>query len=150
MSTRPPPLVPLPAELPADAGDPMDPSPGRFPRVDALFAGEPPPPPREAAPLIRRLKLTLAVAVPLDLLGIPCWTGVPGAAITLYAWLLADEEVVRVDEGVYEPDAAEELLRLRAIARWALYFSVVSFFLQGLLLATSFYDTWFATLLRLF
>ena len=42
------------------------------------------------------------------------------------------------------------LLRLRAIARWALYFSVVSFFLQGLLLATSFYDTWFATLLRLF
>lgn len=150
MSRKAPPLAPLPTELPSEAGDPMDSTPGRFPTVDALFAGEPPPPPREAAPLIRRLRLVLMVAVPLDVLGIPCWTGVPGAAITLYAWLLADEEIVRVEEGQYEQDAAEELLRLRRIARWALYFSVVSFFVQGVLLATSFYDTWFSTLLRLF
>ncbi|MEC8422981.1 MAG: hypothetical protein VX000_04340 [Myxococcota bacterium] len=108
-------------------------------RVDALFAGEPPPPPVSAGPRIRRLQRLLAVAIPLDLLGIPCWTGVPGAVLTLWAYLQADAEMARIDAGVYAGEDAASLLRLRSIATWSLYFCVASFLVQAWLLSTPFY-----------
>jgi len=108
-------------------------------RVDALFAGEPPPVPLPAAPRIRRLERILAVAIPLDLLGIPCWTGVPGAVLTLWAYLQADAEMARIDAGMYGGEDAARLLRLRSISTWTLYFCVVSFLVQAWLLSTSLY-----------
>lgn len=108
----------------------------RSEKVDALFAGEPPPPPLAAGPRIRRLRWLLAVAIPLDLLGIPCWTGVPGAALTLVAWLAADCETARIEAGQYAPADAAALLRLRRLAAWALGFCVVSLVVQIWLLST--------------
>ena len=106
-------------------------------RVDALFAGDPPPEPLEARPRIRRLRQTLAVAIPLDLLGIPCWTGVPGAALTLWAWLEADSQMAAIKSGLYNSEDAATLIRLRSFSAWALGFCMASLLLQIYLLSTS-------------
>ena len=119
-------------------GEPGDPD-RVVSKVDALFAGEPPPAPLAAGPRIRRLQGILAIAIPLDLLGIPCWTGVPGAVLTLWAYLQTDAEMARIDAGVYAGEDAARLLRLRSISTWALYFCVVSFLIQAWLLSTPFY-----------
>jgi hypothetical protein len=123
------------SDLPGDLEDPALP----MSKVEALFAGEPPPAPLVAGPRIRRLQGILAIAIPLDLLGIPCWTGVPGAVLTLWAYLQADAEMARIDAGVYAGEDAARLLRLRSISTWALYFCVVSFLVQAWLLSTPFY-----------
>ena len=115
-------------------------------RVDALFSGEPARPTVPAGPRIRQLSLVLAVAVPLDLLGIPCWTGVPGAILTLWAYLSADAEMARIEAGTYSGEDAARLLRLRSIATWALYFCVASFLGQAWLLSTQFYTSMLAAL----
>lgn len=122
------------------------PVPAAFPRVEALFAGEPPPPPAEAGPKIRKLKILLAIGIPLDLLGIPCWTGVIGAAITLWAWLVADAELIRIEHGEYTGDDAARLLRLRSWTNWALGFCVVSLIVQAWLLSTPIYGQLFRML----
>lgn len=118
-----------------------------WPRVDALFAGELPPPPVEAGPRIRRLQRTLAVAIPLDVLGVCCWTGVPGAALTLYAWLLADGEVARVEAGEYTTEDAAQLMRLRTISAWTLGFCVVSLVLQIVLFNSTLYGLFYDRLI---
>ena len=118
-------------------------------RVEALFSGEPPPPPADPAPRIRRLRLVLALAAPLLLLAIPCWTGVPGGALALLAFVLADAELVRIEGGLYSAEACDTLLRLRARARLALLVAIATFLVQIGLLATSFYDLWLEVLLRL-
>ena len=109
-------------------------------KVDALFAGEPPPPPIEAAPKLRLIRGALIVAAPLDLLGVFCWTGVPGAALTLWAWLQADGEMARIEAGEYDSDDAAAMMRLRAVSGWLLGFCVLSLLLQAWLLTTSFYN----------
>lgn len=116
------------------------PAPSDYARVDALFAGEPPAPPREAAPTLRRLRMVLMFAIPLDALGIFCWTGVPGAALTLYAYLASDAEMAHIEAGEYSPEDAAVLSRLRSIATFFLYFSVVSFLVQTTLFARGFYN----------
>lgn len=109
-------------------------------KVDALFAGEPVKGPESAAVRIRSLTLVLAVAIPMDLLGILCFTGVPGALLTLWAWLSADGEVPRIEAGTYLPEDAARLLQLRRIALWALVYSVASLIVQAWLLGTDFYE----------
>lgn len=109
-------------------------------KVDALFAGEPPPPPVEAAPRLRAIRAALIVATPLDLLGVLCWTGVPGAAITLWAWLQADGEMARVEAGEYSSEDAAAMMRLRSMSGWLLGFCVLSLLVQAYLLTTSFYS----------
>jgi hypothetical protein len=71
------------------------------------------------------------------LLGIPCWTGVPGAALTLWAWLEADAQMAAIKAGLYNSDDAATLIRLRSFSAWALGFCVVSLLLQIYLLSTS-------------
>lgn len=124
-----------------------EPEADAWPRVDALFAGELPPPPVEAGPRIRRLRRTLAVAIPLDVLGVCCWTGVPGAALTLYAWLLADGEVARVEAGEYTTEDAAQLMRLRTISAWTLGFCVVSLILQIVLFNSTLYGRFYDRLI---
>ena len=152
-ATSPPPREPV--EAPAAPEGPAGPEPAAaaeppaaleaasvsdFPRVDELFAGEPPPPPREAAATLRRLRAVLLFAIPLDALGIFCWTGVPGAALTLYAYLASDAEMAHIEAGEYSPDDAAALSRLRSISTFFLYFSVVSFIIQTTLFARGFYN----------
>ncbi|MEL6349441.1 MAG: hypothetical protein AAFV53_40435, partial [Myxococcota bacterium] len=112
-------------------------------KVDALFAGEPPPPPIEATPRLRTIRNALIVALPMNLLGIPCWTGVPGAALTLWVWLQADSEMARVEAGQYASDDAALMMQYRAASGWLLAFCVVSLLTQIYLLTGSFYtDLW--------
>jgi hypothetical protein len=114
-----------------------------FPRVDALFSGEPPPPLLDGGPPRRVIRRILCFAIPLDLLAIPLWTGVPGAILTLWAWLRADAEAQRVEEGRYEDADSAALLRLRRVARAALIFILLSFVLQIWLLGQPAYTEFY-------
>jgi hypothetical protein len=108
--------------------------------VDELFSGEPPKKPVDVGARIRRIRQILYVAIPLDVLGIPCWTGVPGALLTLWAWLATDAEVARIEAGDYAHEDATRLLTLRRVTFWALMLSVISLVLQTGLLSTPFYE----------
>ena len=101
-----------------------------FPRVDALFAGEPPIPKLDGKPIIRSIRRILWVAIPLDVLAIPLWTGVPGALLTLWAWLKADSAMRLVQDGRFDVADARVLRRQRKLAAWALIFISLSFLLQ--------------------
>ena len=107
-------------------------------KVDALFSGDLPLPPSELGPQLDRLRQTLWVAIALDVLGIPCWTSVPGAILTLYVWLSTDTDT-NPDE-LHSTDELAQLGRLRKTATWALVFCVASLMAQIFLLSTSFYE----------
>lgn len=106
-------------------------------RVDALFAGEPPAPAAALGPRIRAIRAVLALGLPLSLLGIPCWTGVPGAALTLWAYSLADGALT--DSGSAAPDELARLASLRRTAVGGLVFAGLSFVVQAWLLSQPFY-----------
>lgn len=127
-----------PAPLPA--------APERWSRVDALFAGEPPPPPVDVRPRVRRLRAIIAVALVLDLLGL-LLTVVPGAAMTLWAWLAADAESERLEAGTYDEQSAAAVLGIRSVARWAMIFCVFCLVAQATLLHRGFYDPIWARLI---
>jgi hypothetical protein len=107
-------------------------------KVDALFSGDLPLPPSELGPRLERLRQTLWVAIALDVLGIPCWTSVPGAILTLYVWLSTDTDTNPDD--LHSTDELAQLGRLRKTATWALVFCVASLMAQIFLLSTSFYE----------
>jgi hypothetical protein len=119
-----------------------------FSRVDVLFGGEPPRALVDPTPRIRRLTVLLAVAIPLDLLGITCFTGVPGAFLTLLAYLMADGEVAQVKAGRYpEGPSASRMLRLRTVSAWAMVFTILSFVAQIALFWGGFYDVFYRPVL---
>lgn len=121
----------------------------RWERVDTLFAGEPPPPPVDVGPRVRRLQWIIGVALTLDLLGLLV-TVVPGAIMTLWAWLAADAEAERIEAGAYDEHAAAAVVNLRNLARWAMLFCVFCLVAQAALLHRGFYDRiWSALLLQL-
>lgn len=109
-----------------------------YPRVDALFDGEPALPALDPAPRLRRITLLLLVAIPLDLLGVTCFTGVPGALLTLWAYLSADAEQALVDAGRYPEGAmVRRLGRLRAVALWAMVLTITLLVVQIVLFTTT-------------
>jgi len=117
-------------------------------RVDELFAGEPPPPPVDVGPRIRRLRLMVGVAVLLDVLGLMV-TVVPGAVVTLWAWLAADAEAARIEAGGYDEAAAAQVVGMRNIARWAMVACVLCLLAQAWLLHNGFYNPLWAALVDL-
>ena len=118
-----------------------------FQRVDALFAGEPPPPLLDGESPQRFIRRLLYVAIPLDLLAIPLWTGVPGALLTLWAWLRADAEARQVGAGRYSEEDGRAILRLRRVAQGALVFILLSFMVQIWLLTRPEYTALYRGLL---
>ena len=118
-------------------------------KVDALFAGEPPPSEAELGTRIRRLRWTLALAAPMVVLGLVLWTTVPGALLALWAWVRLEDEVAAVAEGRVTGEEAQALRRLHGVARWLLVFCVGWLVLQGWLLSTSFYETVWGVLVLL-
>ena len=135
----PPPDAPLDAPL-SDAS---------LARVEALFAGEPEAPAREAGPSLLRIRLLLALSLPFNLLGIPCGIGVPGGILTLWAYLLADAEMIRVEDGLYSDEDAAAFQRARLWSGRMLTLCVVSFAVQVVLLMTEPYQRWLTELLSL-
>lgn len=114
-------------------------------RVDALFSGEPPPPPVDVAPRVKRLQLIVGIAVFLDIVGLLV-TVVPGAVATLWAWLNADAEAARIEAGGYDEAAAAAVMGIRNVARWAMLFCVVCLLAQAWLLHKGFYNMVWAAL----
>lgn len=137
----------LGAEPPVEGAAAAPLSAASLARVDALFAGEPEAPPQRAGPALRKIWALLALAAPFNLLGIPCGVGVPGGALTLWAYLAADAELGRVEDGLYGEEDALAVQRARSWAGWALVFCVVSFVLQVFLLMSEPYQAWLLRLL---
>ncbi len=109
-------------------------------KVDALFDGDPPAPPEPAEPRLRAIRGMLWVGIPLVILGVPCWTSVPGAALALWAWMSTDAELLRIEAGAYSPEDAARLMVLRKRASIVLVLCVVTLVLQIFLLGTHFYE----------
>jgi hypothetical protein len=106
--------------------------------VDDLFERERPV---VAAPdRLRTIRRLLFFATPLNLLGIACFTGVPGAILTLLAWQLADEELARVDSGALPADRRAPVRGLRQVAFAQLGFCVLSLATQIALFGMGFYS----------
>tara|TARA_B100000530_G_scaffold87962_1_gene53483 strand:+ start:1873 stop:2259 length:387 start_codon:yes stop_codon:yes gene_type:complete len=115
-------------------------------RVDALFSGNLPQPTPDAGNRILRLQRVLYIAIALDVLGIPCWTSVPGSVLTLWVWLSTDTDVSRIENGEYTDTEAVRLMRLRKITSWALAFCVCSLVIQIGLLSTTFYERFWGSI----
>ncbi len=116
-------------------------------KVDALFAGDlPTSTPLEAQKRLKRLHRTLWLAIALDVLGLPCWTSVPGAILTLGVWLATDADLVRIEAGEYSDEDASFLMRIRRIASAALVLCVASLVIQIFLLSTTFYERFWGSL----
>ena len=110
--------------------------------VDDLFS--PPGASGDAAPPVvdrlRRARLILGIALPLNLFGVFCFTGVPGAVLALVGWQLADEEVARVESGAIPKDQLRPAGRWRNFAFLQLVFAMFSLTIQFLLLSAGIYD----------
>lgn len=125
----------------------MSEAPSPLSDVDALFTGDPPLPRIDATRTLRRLGLILAIAIPLDGLGIFCWTTVPGAVLTIWAWLIADGQMALVEAGQLEEKDANRVILARRVAGAALAGCVLSMIMQLWLLSTNFYRVLWGPLL---
>ena len=108
-------------------------------RVDNLFTGGEPDQRLAQTGWISAL---LAVAIPLDILGVLSCTSVPGAGVTLLAWWLVDREMALLESGVILVESAPRLNRLKQITMGALAFCGISLLFQIVLLSTGFYEGW--------
>jgi len=121
--------------------------------VDDLFAPEPLPGGRPAPPPVdrlRRVRVILGVALPLNLVGVFCLTGVPGAILTLVAWQLADEEVARAEAGVVPKEQLPRARRARDFAFGQLVFVLLSLTAQVALFTFGVYDALLEAVVALF
>ena len=109
-------------------------------RVNALFSGDMPPPPTDYGPRFRTIEQTLWAAIVLNVLGIPCWTSVPGALLTLWAWLATDTDAALSSDEHMSSTDTEHLARLRKRATATLIFCVAALLVQIILLSTTFYE----------
>jgi hypothetical protein len=108
-------------------------------KVDALFSGLGTEVPSQATRPVSRTQRLLAIAIVLNILGLPCWTSVPGAVLTLWVWMSLDTEMARVEAGAYSEADTAALLSLRRYASLTLVLCVVCLVVQIALLSTTFY-----------
>ncbi len=105
-------------------------------RVDELFgegAGAP-------APRLGWIYFLLVSGLLLAVLGMLC-TSVPGALLVLFAWLIVEQEVDRLESGYLPADTAPTLARARSRTGAGLVTVVLLFFVQATLLcSTSLYE----------
>jgi len=121
--------------------------------VDDLFAPEPLPGGPPAPPPVdrlRRVRVILGVALPLNLVGVFCLTGVPGAILTLVGWQLADEEVARAEAGVVSKEQLPRARRARDFAFGQLVFVLLSLTAQVALFTFGVYDALLEAVVALF
>ena len=109
-------------------------------RVDALFGGDLPEASGDREPRLRRIEQMLWFAIALNVLGIPCWTSVPGAVLTLWAWFATDPENVELNAAGMTPEERDWLQRLRRRANATLALCIAALILQIILLSTAFYS----------
>jgi hypothetical protein len=103
----------------------------------------------ELGGVLARADRLLLLSLPLHLLGVPCWTGVPGALLTLWAYLLVDGQMHHLDAGALPVESLARLERVKRRATGLLLFSVASFLLQAWLLSHGVGPLWASLLLAL-
>jgi hypothetical protein len=107
-------------------------------RADILFAGRRPGPARPTRG--RRVLWLLALAVPLNLLGLVSCTLVPGTLLTLWAWIVVKRELAILEHGELPVQETLRLTRLDRLARAMLAACGVLLVAQAYLLTTGFYQ----------
>ncbi|MFN7147753.1 MAG: hypothetical protein ACK4YP_28545 [Myxococcota bacterium] len=105
--------------------------------ADDLFSSEAPAPVRDR---LARATMVLAFATPLVLLGVTCFTSVPGAVLALVGWQMADEEVARVESGALPLDRLPTARRVRAAGFSLVVLSGVLFLVQIWFFTQGWYD----------
>ena len=108
--------------------------------VDELFGeGEGAPKPRTA------LVLTLlSTGVLLSVLGLLC-VSAPGGVLVLFAWMVVEKELDRVDSGYLAQEERSQVVWLRTLTLVGLIAVIGIFVVQGMLLCTTnVYDAWLA------
>ncbi len=93
----------------------------------------------------------LALALPLNVLGLVCCTLVPGTLLTLWAWSICKRELAILEHGELPVRESLRLASLDRLARWMLAACGVLLVAQVYLLTTGFYqrlllrlDVWLA------
>ena len=109
-------------------------------RVDALFSGNLPEPNANHEARLQRLNQTAWAAIALNILGIPCWTSVPGAALTLWVWFATDPDSIDGVDDAAPPAIREQFDQIRRRANVALTLCIAALLVQIILLSTSFYE----------
>jgi hypothetical protein len=115
--------------------------------VDDLFSGGAKAPP--IADNLARIWRFLVFATPLNLFGFACFTSVPGAFLTLWAWQLAEEEVARVESGALPAERGASVRAARGYAFGMLVFVCFSLLGQIVLYSLGLYDAYAQVLLQL-
>ena len=123
-------------------------------KLDDLFGGDPGFPARESR--IRWIRGLVWVGTPMVLLGLAgcfgypyfvlTWLSVPGAALFLFAWLLSDTDLTRVESGHLSIELASDLEKYRRWAILLLCVSAVSFMVQMKFLMDGTYESWLSQL----
>lgn len=111
--------------------------------VDELFGGAAPPPGPPADAALVRAGRFLAVGFLLTLCGPCCFTGVPGAGVSLWAWMLADEQVQAVERGALPEALGRRARAMERRAWWACFVAMVFVGAQVLMYWTGMYEAVF-------
>ena len=99
----------------------------------------------------------MAVGLPMVTLGVAgcagdpyfvlTWLSVPGAGLVLWAWLMADADLARVESGHLGFELGPDLERYRRWALIALIASAIGFIVQMKFLVDGTYEAWLTELL---
>ena len=124
-------------------------------KLDELFGGEQGFALRESR--IKWVRGLLAVGLPMVTLGVAgcagypyfvlTWLSVPGAGLVLWAWLMADADLARVESGHLGFELGPDLERYRKWALIALIASAIGFIVQMKFLVDGTYEAWLTELL---
>jgi hypothetical protein len=119
-------------------------------KLDDLFGGEPGFPVKKSR--VHVVRALLWIGLPMVVLGlVGClgypifvltWLSVPGAGLVLWAWILADADLSRVESGHLGFELGPELQKYRRWALIALVVSAVSFIIQMKFLVDGTYEGW--------
>ncbi len=112
--------------------------------LDELFGGGDAATPATPAPT--RVRTLVLAGFVLTVLGPTCFTGVPGAALALWAWYRADEDLARVEAGALPASAEAALRGERKVAFAGVVFAMVLLVVQLSLFARGAYDMYVGVL----
>jgi hypothetical protein len=119
-------------------------------KLDGLFGGEPGFPERKSRVKTVRVLLVIgSIMIGLGLLGcvgypyfVLTWLSVPGAALVLWAWALADSDLSRVESGHLGFELGPDLQTFRKWALVVLVLAALSFAVQMKFLLDGTYEVW--------
>lgn len=108
--------------------------------LDDFFQGGGPPPEASLPDRLPGIRRLARVGALLSFLGPFCFTGVPGAAVALWAWYRADEELERLEAGALDAARHEDVHTTRRAAFRGVLLAGVMLAVQLVLFGAGVYD----------